>query len=124
MIFRPALRLLIPVVLAAGGPTAPSSREEAHRANNVGVALLEQVQFGEAAVAFRKALALDPALDPAQVNLAIALFNAPDLPAAEREAQRAVERCPTRPHAHYVAGLVAKAQNRPADALAAFRRVL
>ena len=117
--------LLVPLCLAVGGETAaPPAREDAHRANNVGVALLEQVKFGEAAESFRGALKLDPALDIAQVNLAIALFNVPDLPGAQREAQLAVERSPARPQAHYVAGLTAKSQNRPADALAAFRRVL
>src|SRR5688572_20557698 len=115
------MSLLLAVLLAA---TPATAREEACRANNRGVALLEQVKHGEAAEAFRKALALDPRLDIAQVNLAIALFNVHDLPAAQRAAEPAVERSPPRPQAHYVAGLVAKAQNRPAGAITAFSRVL
>src|SRR5688572_5543319 len=102
---------LFAAVLAVSGPAAP--KEDAYRANNLGVALLEQIKFGEAAEAFRRALKLDPALDIAQVNLAIALFNVPDAPAAEKEAAAAVERAPKRPQAHYVLGLVLKTQNRP-----------
>ena len=41
--------------------------------NNVGVALLEQFRFAEAAETFKKALATDPTLHAARVNLAIAL---------------------------------------------------
>jgi Tfp pilus assembly protein PilF len=109
----------------AGQAAAPAAdREQAYRANNVGVALLEQVKFGEGAESFRRALKLDPSLAIAQINLAIALLNVPDLTAAQREAQAAVERNPERPHAHYVAGLVAKSQNRVDDAVAAFGRVL
>src|SRR5262245_35463477 len=78
---------------------APPAREEAYRANNRGVALREQVKFAEAAEAFRQALKLEPSLDIAQVNLAIALFNVPELAAAEREAHAAVAASPTRPQA-------------------------
>jgi cytochrome c-type biogenesis protein CcmH/NrfG len=116
-----ALRASLLTVSAA----APvPSREEAYRANNLGVALLEQVKFTDAAEAFRRALKLDPGLDLAQVNLALALLNVPDLVAARIEAQKAVERAPGRLQAYYAVGLVAKAQNRPADAVAAFERVL
>ena len=39
-------------------PTAPLARENAYRANNLGVALLEQFKFEDAAAAFREALKL------------------------------------------------------------------
>src|SRR5688500_19140699 len=58
-----------------------------YRANNIGVALLEQYKHKEAADAFRRALQLDPALAIARINLGIALFNVPELPAAQRELQ-------------------------------------
>src|SRR5688500_6475429 len=51
-----------------------SKREEAYRANNRGVARLEQFEPGQAAPEFRKALSICSDTKPAQVNLAIALF--------------------------------------------------
>ena len=66
---------------------AAAAREQAYRANNIGVALLEQFKHKEAAEAFRNALKIDPKLNLARINLGIALFNVPDLPAAQREAR-------------------------------------
>ncbi|HEY0080260.1 MAG TPA: FG-GAP-like repeat-containing protein [Pyrinomonadaceae bacterium] len=99
-------------------------REEAYRANNLGVALLEQFKHREGAEAFRRALSLNPRLDLARINLAIALYNLPDLEGALREAQEAARLAPRSPQARYMLGLVARAQNRFDDALAEFRRVL
>src|SRR5678815_2900057 len=67
-----------------------NAHEDAYRANNIGVALLEQFKHKEAADAFRRALQLEPGLALARINLGIALFNVPDLPAAQRELQSAV----------------------------------
>jgi Tfp pilus assembly protein PilF len=39
---------------------AQSARENAYRANNVGVARLEQADFASATAAFRRALEIDP----------------------------------------------------------------
>jgi lipoprotein NlpI len=103
---------------------APSSREDAYRANNVGVALLEQFKYKEATDSFRRALQLDPKLSLARINLAIALYNLPDAEGAQREAQAAATAAPAAPQAPYVLGLVAKSQSRADDAVAAFQRVL
>src|SRR6186713_707261 len=81
------------------------SREDAYRANNIGVALLEQFKHKEAADAFRNALKIDPKLNLARINLSIALFNVPDLPAAQREAQAAVALVPDAPQPYYILGL-------------------
>ena len=109
---------------AATVPVSREVREQAYRNNNRGVALLEQYRHEEAVDAFRKALALDPALRIARINLAIALLNAPDLPGAEREAREALAQKPDAPQPHYVLGLAARGLNRPEDAKAAFRKVL
>ena len=101
-----------------------SAREDAYRANNIGVALLEQFKHKEAADAFKRALQLEPGLTLARINLGIALFNIPDLPAAQRELQAAATAAPNAPQPHYVLGLLAKLQNRPADAIAEFQKVL
>jgi len=105
-------------------PPKPATREEAYRANNIGVALLEQYKHKEAADAFRRALQLDPVLAIARINLGIALFNVPDLPAAQRELQSAATAAPNAPQPHYVLGLLAKAQNKPAEAIVFFQKVL
>ncbi len=109
---------------AAGADSAKATREEAYRENNLGVAQLEQFQHAEAAASFRKALALAPDLAVAKLNLAIALFNVPDLEAAAPAAEAALAALPNAPQPLYVRGLIAKAQNRMADAAAAFQRVL
>ncbi len=102
----------------------PTKREDAYRANNLGVALLEQFKHKEAADAFRRALQLDPGLVLARINLGIALFNIPDLPAAQKELQAAIQAAPTAPQPHYLLGLAAKLQNRPEEAIASFQKVL
>ncbi|HYN84054.1 MAG TPA: FG-GAP-like repeat-containing protein [Pyrinomonadaceae bacterium] len=103
---------------------AADAREEAYRANNMGVALLEQFKHREGADAFRRALKLDPRLTIARVNLAIALFNVPDLPGARREAAAAAQADPRAPQPHYVLGLVARTENLADEALTHFRKVL
>src|ERR1044072_1788745 len=112
--------------LAQQTPPGPSpiSREDAYRANNIGVALLEQFKHKEGVEAFRNALKIDPKLSLAHINLGIALFNVPDLPAAQRQAQVAAALAPTAPQPPYILGLIAKLQSRLDDALAAFQRVL
>src|ERR1051326_4877705 len=106
-------------------PTAKANtREDAYRANNLGVALLEQFKYKEAADAFKRALQLAPDLSLARINLGIALFNVPDLPAAQRELQAAATAAPNVPQPAYVLGLIAKTQNRPEEAIANFQKVL
>src|SRR5689334_6249319 len=102
----------------------PNAREDAYRANNLGVALLEQFKHKEAADAFRHALQLDPGLVIARINLGIALYNIPDLPAALKELQAASAAAPSAPQPHYLLGLAAKTQNHPEQAIASFQKVL
>jgi tetratricopeptide (TPR) repeat protein len=109
---------------SAGATSPPASREDAYRANNVGVALLEQYNHAEAAASFRRALELDPSLDLAKINLAIALFYIPELPAAAEAAKAAVAAVPDAPQPHYILGLVAKSENQTDVAEAEFGKVL
>jgi cytochrome c-type biogenesis protein CcmH/NrfG len=102
----------------------PASREEAYRANNRGVALLEQFKYREAADAFKQALQIDPKLAFARINLSIALFNVPDLPGAQREARAAIALAPNAPQPHYILGLIAKTEARAEEAIAPFQQVL
>src|SRR6266542_4784117 len=112
---------------SSAGPqpqAAPAaSRENAYRDNNIGVALLEQFKYKEGAEAFRRALRIDPKLSLAQINLSIALYNVPDLAAAEREAKNALTSAPNAPQPYYILGLIAKT-TRPEEAVVAFQHVL
>jgi Tfp pilus assembly protein PilF len=105
-------------------PSKSNPREDAYRANNLGVALLEQFKYKEAADSFRRALQLEPGLAIARINLGIALFNIPDLPAAQKELQAAIAAAPSAPQPHYVLGVAAKTQNRPEEAIKEFQKVL
>src|SRR2546430_16062373 len=93
------LRIALVVALAALAqrPDPQQAREDAYRANNVGVALLEQFNYARAAGSFRDALRIDPSLALARLNLAIALLYQPDLDAAAREAGDAVRLLPRDP---------------------------
>ena len=124
----PGLRATLGALGAGQGtPAAPApaaSREDAYRANNVGVALLEQYNHADAAKSFRRALEIDPTLGLAKINLAIALFYVPDLAAAAVAAKEAAAAAPDAPQPHYVLGLIAKSENQAEVADAEFGKVL
>jgi tetratricopeptide (TPR) repeat protein len=98
-------------------------REDAYRQNNLGVALLEQFSHKEAAEGFRRALTLDPTLKIAQTNLAIALFNAQDIEAAQTAAEIAAKLAPEQLQPVYILGLIARNQNRTDDAVKLFEKI-
>jgi tetratricopeptide (TPR) repeat protein len=99
------------------------AREDAYRANNRGIALLEQFDYSGAAAAFTEALRLSPSLALARVNVSIALLYALDLDAAQREAEEASRLLPRDPHPPYLLGLIARGQGRTDAAREALERV-
>ena len=99
-------------------------REEAYRANNRGVAQLEQFSPTEAVKEFRRALSICPEIVHARVNLSIALFNAQEIDEARETAEKAAQAAPNILNTHYVLGLIARSQNRTEDALESFNKVL
>ena len=99
---------LATIGITSGGQTPRDRREDAYRANNIGVALLEQYQYDEAVSSFRRALELEPALHIAQLNLAIALFYAGQTDAALSAATAAADLLPALPHPRYVIGLATR----------------
>ena len=121
-----AVGLFVNLTYPSANQNAPkqSSREEAYRANNIGVALLEQFKYKEAAAEFRRALRINHSLALARVNLAIALYNAPEVEDALREIKAAANLLPSSPQIHYMLGLIARAQNRTPDAISEFQQVL
>jgi Flp pilus assembly protein TadD len=119
-VWRTALAgALLAVVGASGQP----AHEDAFRANNLGVARLEQFDYKAAAEAFREAARIDSSFAAARINLSIALLYLPDLDGAAREAAAAARLQPRAPQPPYLQGLIARAQNRSEEAIAAFQRV-
>ena len=119
--------LLVPVLLGfiqASPPAAPAAApEEAYRANNRGVGLLEQYRFADAVVELQKAVTLAPQYAQARVNLAIAQLYVPDLAAARKAAVEASALAPRSPQPPFVLGLIARAEGNTDEALREFGRV-
>ncbi|MGH9373980.1 MAG: FG-GAP-like repeat-containing protein [Vicinamibacterales bacterium] len=108
----------------AAPASSAAQREAAYRANNTGVAYLEQFNYQEAERHFQEALKLHPDLALARLNLAIALMYAGRPAEAVTEAREATRRLPDAPGAHFVLGLAAKGDDKLDEAVAAFGRVL
>ena len=108
----------------SGQGTAAPQREAAYRANNRGVAQMEQDSYADAASAFREALTADPGLRLARINLPIALYYAGQLPEATQAANDARRDAPDAPQPPYMLGLIARAQGQPQAAVEAFTRVV
>jgi tetratricopeptide (TPR) repeat protein len=117
--------LAVTLLIAVGRAQQPAVavRDNAYRANNTGVAYLEQYNFAAATAAFRRARAIDPALAIARLNLGIAMFYGGDAKAARTELEAARAALPGRPEPDYLLGLLARADDRVEDAVAAFGRV-
>jgi Tfp pilus assembly protein PilF len=117
-----ALALLACALVVTAQTTTSPTREAAYRANNIGVAYLEQYDFDTAITAFRRALEQDSALAIARLNLGIALFYAGQHEPARQELERARTVLPDRPHADFVLGLIDRAGDRTDAALQDFSR--
>lgn len=124
-------RILFPVLFAwsltagvSSQQTALDKREAAYRANNLGVALLEQYKAKDAVESFQRSLTINPDLRLAQINLAIALYYLPDPDAAKHAAEKALTNDPRAPQLHYILGLIARTDNRYDDAIKEFQSVL
>ena len=104
--------------------SAFDKREAAYRANNLGVAFLEQYKAKEAIASFTQALEIKPDLLIARINLSIALYYLPEIDRAKREAEKALGQDANAPQPHYILGLIARSQNRFDEAIAEFGRVL
>lgn len=111
------------VILATLLP-AQSATEDAWRALNAGIALLEQYTPEKAALRFEEALKLDATLNAARINLAIALHHQSKPVETLKVAEEAVRKDPTSPHAHFLVGLAARQTGDVEKANAAFAAVL
>ena len=113
-------------VIGACGPRAPGqdAQEAAYRANNRGVALLEQFDYKRAVETFREALTSNPSMRLARINLPIALFYAGMNAEAAEQARAASRVYADAPQPLFILGLAARVDNRTDEAADAFRRVL
>ena len=108
----------------SGASSAAQQREAAYRANNRGVALMEQGSYVDAVRAFREALTADPRQRLARTNLPLALYYSGQLNEARQAVEDARRQAPDALQPLYTLGLVARAQNDPTAAADAFTRVL
>ena len=88
---------------ASAEQSAFDKREAAYRANNLGVAFLEQYKTKEAVASFTQALEIKPDLLIARINLSITLYYLPDIDRAKREAAKALTQDPNAPQPEVVA---------------------
>ena len=109
---------------SSGAASSAQQREAAYRANNRGVARMEEGSYAAAAQAFREALTIDPRQRLARINLPLALYYAGQLTEARRAVDDARRQAPDSPQPLYTLGLIARAQNDPDTAADAFARVL
>ena len=98
--------------------------ENAYRANNLGVGLLEQFKFEQAEKEFRRSLEIKPDFGLGKINLAIALFNLKKFDEAKRVAEEYLKTEPHSAHTLYILGLINRTENRFDEALAYFKKVL
>jgi tetratricopeptide (TPR) repeat protein len=125
-------RVPIAIVLAAVGiltaalqesESRPVNPAEAARLNNLGAAYMNQQLFEKALTAFQRAAALDPKLQIARLNQAVALLNLGQVEAAKPLLEEAAKHDPNDPHVWYNLGLLYKNGSDTQAAVDAFRRV-
>ena len=97
--------------------------EQILRLNSLGVALMEQLKFEEAAHKFTEIIQLDNRFAPGYVNLGIARFNLQDYEKSLQSLGQAIQIDPDQIHAHYVRGLIYRNQDKPEMAVGEFEAV-
>jgi Flp pilus assembly protein TadD len=92
--------------------------------NNLGAALQQQGRLGEAAGAYRAALAVSPSYPEALCNLAAVLADLRQLDEADAVCAQALAAAPSMAKAQNVLGVVRRDQGRLDEAVAAFRAAI
>lgn len=118
-----ASTLVVTALVSYGAQEVANRNEEILRHNNLGVALMEQQNFKEAADEFQKILQLNAQFVPAYVNLGIAAFNLQNYDEALQWLERALQLDPNQIHAHFVRGLIYRNQDQIEAALQAFLKI-
>jgi tetratricopeptide (TPR) repeat protein len=102
---------------------APGPTVAGIRANNIGVALMDQRNFSEAVGRFQTACIMVPDSDVGCLNAGIALLNMQQFDEARKILATAATRDPQNPRAWYNLGLLDRAQNQTDSALTDFQKV-
>jgi tetratricopeptide (TPR) repeat protein len=133
MTLRPLYQLFLAFVTAFGAsPTdmamsiasiVGAAAVDAPSHNSIGVDLMKQFLYREAAEEFRKALAEDANYNLARINLGIALYYDAELDSAQQALEEALVRDPANPYANYTLGLVLKHKGLTEEAEVRFKRV-
>lgn len=110
-------------MLLFAGFLQSSGSEQIIALNNLGVALMEQLKFEEAADEFQKITGLNPDFAPAHVNLGIALFNLQEYERAEASFKRSLELNAEQINAHFMLGLIYRNQDKVDPAIQEFEQV-
>lgn len=100
---------------------AVTSAADAIRLNNLGAAYMNQQEFAHALRLFRQAGALNPKLEMARLNQAIALANLQKYAPATTILNALLKKNPENAHAWYALGLIYKSQANSQKSLAAFQ---
>ena len=116
----PFTRLFALALLVTCTPGCEERQVQALRQNTLGVAYMNLQRTNDALVAFEEAWALDPTLDAARLNQAIALFNIPRYEAAEPILVEITTARPDDVQAWYNLGLVYRNTGRSVEAAMAF----
>ena len=102
----------------------PSQRLQLLRANNLGIAWMDQLKFEEASKEFLKLTQIDPEFVPGWVNLGLAYLYLKDSSDKARNAfEKALELDPNQIQSHYAMGLLYRLENQPDKAIQAFTKV-
>ena len=132
MTFRKLLPVLLGalIVLKASAalstppPQSQTLESRLTRTNNIGVALMEQLKFEEAAQQFQKLVSLNPRFIPGHVNLGIAKFYQQEYEEAAHSFQEALQIDSDQIQSLYMTGLIHRNQADTAGALRSFQRVV
>jgi tetratricopeptide (TPR) repeat protein len=103
-------------------PQKSSARQQLMRANNLGVAYLNQQKLNQALKQFEQAVAADAENATAQLNLGIALLNLTRAPQAEEALQRAARLDSKNPAVWYNLGLLHRNNGQADQAIADFSK--
>ncbi len=114
--------LHLPPQVTKSAVTGEANRVLRHA--HIGVALMEQLKFEDASVAFAKILDLDANFVPAHVNLGIAQFNLQRYDEASAHFGKALELNSEQIHAHYMMGLIYRNQDQVDRSMDEFREVI
>lgn len=99
-----------------------NSRHQLMRANNLGVAYMNQQKLDQALKEFQQAVAVDKDNASAQLNLGIALLNLSQVAPAEQALQRASQLAPKDPAVWYNFGLLHRNNGQAEEALTDFTK--